>query len=165
MKIKIPNYENYELSSDGVVTNTNTGRKLKSDKTNRGYFRITLSKDGTTKRISLHRLVAELFIDNPLNKQTVNHKNGDKSDNSVSNLEWMTQSENQKHAKETGLCPRGEDNPANKYSAVLITKICEMIQQGVKSKDIREMLSVSKSLIDDIRGRRNWKHISNEYKW
>lgn len=59
--------------------------------------------DGKPKSYLVHRLVAKLFIPNPDNKPDVNHKNGDKHDNSVKNLEWCTKSENEKHAWKNGL--------------------------------------------------------------
>lgn len=64
----------------------------------RGYKTVKLSCDGTVATILVHRLVAIAFIPNPENKATVNHINGDKSDNRVVNLEWATQSENNTHA-------------------------------------------------------------------
>lgn len=68
-----------------------------------GYKRVALSKIGITKSFLLHRLVAIAFISNPEGKGFVNHINGIKADNSVSNLEWCTSSENQQHAFKTGL--------------------------------------------------------------
>lgn len=73
---------------------------LKNNLGRNGYFRINL---GRNKMKSVHRLVAEAFIPNPDNKKWVNHKNGVKTDNRVSNLEWSTISENCQHAVRTGL--------------------------------------------------------------
>lgn len=69
----------------------------------RGYYMANLNKDGLQKSIKVHRLVAEAFIPNPENKPSVNHKNGNKLDNNVYNLEWATYSENKRHAHDTGL--------------------------------------------------------------
>ena len=63
-----------------------------------GYVRLHLAKTDKTKFLLLHRLVAEAFIDNPENKPQINHKDGDKANNSISNLEWCTGSENMIHA-------------------------------------------------------------------
>ena len=63
-----------------------------------GYNMICLFGKNGRKAYYIHRLVAAHFVDNPLNKKEVNHKNGDKLDNRASNLEWVTRSENQKHA-------------------------------------------------------------------
>lgn len=71
--------------------------------TPKGYLRIQLVKDGDRKNWMVHRLVATAFIPNPAALPEVNHKSGDKSDNSVSNLEWVTASGNLIHAYETGL--------------------------------------------------------------
>lgn len=64
---------------------------------NTDYWYIGLSKNNEVKYHSIHRLVAQAFIDNPENKAEVNHKDGDKKNNLISNLEWTTRSENLKH--------------------------------------------------------------------
>lgn len=68
-----------------------------------GYARVMLSKDKVFKRFLVHRLVAEAFIPNPLNKPEVNHIDGNKLNNCVDNLEWVTCKENKRHAIKNGL--------------------------------------------------------------
>ncbi len=68
-----------------------------------GYLKVRLCNDGTGRNEFVHRLVALAFIPNPQNKETVNHINGNKHDNTVANLEWNTQAENVKHAHRMGL--------------------------------------------------------------
>lgn len=74
------------------------GKNLKTESIMEGYTRIVLMKEHKRKRFMCHRLVAETFIPNPENKPYINHINGIKYDNRVSNLEWVTQSENELHS-------------------------------------------------------------------
>lgn len=74
------------------------GKNLKVEVMEEGYKRILLMKNGIKKRYMCHRIVAQEFIPNEENKPYVNHKNGDRGDNRVENLEWCTQSENEKHS-------------------------------------------------------------------
>lgn len=90
-------------------------RKLSNHKVagKNGYLIVGLSKNNITKSMLVHIIVAKSFIKNPHSKPQVNHKNGIKSDNRVSNLEWVTASENQKHALKMGLqiIPSGSASP------------------------------------------------------
>lgn len=97
-------YEHYHVSSLGRVKNTRRGNFMKPDKTNNtGYYRIRLKSNPHEWATFIHKLVALAFVPNPENKPCVNHKNGDKYDNSATNLEWVTEKENARHARETGL--------------------------------------------------------------
>lgn len=100
----IPNYEGrYQVSNLGNIKslsfkNQNFESLLKPSLNSSGYYKVELYKDKKSKVFYVHRLVATVFIPNPENKSEVNHIDGNKINNIVSNLEWNTISENQKHA-------------------------------------------------------------------
>ena len=79
------------------------GKILNPAKNNRGYLRVGLCKDGRVRYESVHRLVAETFISTPQNLPAVNHIDGNKLNNNVENLEWVTKGQNQIHAYRIGL--------------------------------------------------------------
>ena len=95
---KLANYKGYSICSDGVVYSHKTHKIMKLSKNHKGYLQVCLTLDGkkVTKRV--HRLVAESFIPNPKGLPQVNHIDGDKTNNDISNLEWCDNSQNQKHA-------------------------------------------------------------------
>jgi len=90
--------ENYEVSNTGLIRNKHTGYALKPSVDKKGYLRARLSRKNIKKSVRIHRMVAIAFIPNPNILPQVNHKDGDKNNNSVSNLEWSTNSDNMKHA-------------------------------------------------------------------
>lgn len=93
----VDSYENYEVSSFGKVRNKKTGRILRQS-CKGGYMGVGLShKEKTCKSFSVHRLVALAFIENPENKPHINHKDKNRSNNNVDNLEWCTALENNLH--------------------------------------------------------------------
>ena len=98
------------------------GRVLKPKIDRYGYEVVTLSKDGKRKSYYVHRLVAMAFIDNHLQKETVNHIDGNKLNNSVENLEWATQKEQKVHAIKLGLASKNINalNEANKKRSIPI---------------------------------------------
>lgn len=102
----IEGFEDYLVSSSGKIYSLKSNKYLKPNIVTNGYYQVCLFKNGKRYRKYIARLVAQAFISNPDNKSTVNHKDGIKSNNNISNLEWMTQSENQLHAFNTGLQKR-----------------------------------------------------------
>ena len=92
----------YSVSTEGEVRKDTTNYIL-SQSSQQDYKFVGLIINGKQKRMRVHRMVALTFIDNPDNKPYVNHINGNRSDNNVENLEWVTPSDNTKHAVETGL--------------------------------------------------------------
>ena len=104
----IPEYEGlYAVTEDGLVWTypnyIHNGRFLKSSVTKYGYEQVVLSKNGKTKHFYVHRLVAQVYLLQDESRNYVNHKDGNKTNNCVSNLEWVTPSENKQHAFKTGL--------------------------------------------------------------
>ena len=107
----IVGYENlYQISNFGNVLSLNYANKhfpkiLKTNRHKDGYQLVGLSKNGSKKFFTVHKLVAQAFIPNPQNKEQINHIDGNKANNHVDNLEWVTPKENVIHAFKTGLMP------------------------------------------------------------
>lgn len=108
-----------------------------------GYYRTALTVKNKVSYLQVHRLVAEAFIDNPNNHPVVNHKDGNKLNNHVSNLEWTTSSLNQKHAYDTGLKKK-------KISLKQKLEIIELRKQGLTYYKIADKFNVSYQLIHKI---------------
>ena len=94
----IEGFENYQISTWGNVRNRK-GQVLKPYYNSKGYLKIGLTKNGKSHKKRINRLVATAFIPNPYNFPQVNHKDGNKENNSVTNLEWTTDEINRKHAE------------------------------------------------------------------
>lgn len=134
----IPGYEGlYQVSNLGRIKSFPTNRRkwvkiLKQKLTKDGYYENTLYKDGKCKFIRTHRIVAMAFLKKDKIRNEVNHKDGNKINNNVENLEWVTSSENQKHAYKLGL---------QKISggAILNRKKIKCIELNITKESINEM--------------------------
>jgi hypothetical protein len=159
--VNVAGYEHYHVSEEGVVMNTLTGKVLKTDLSSAGYKRVTMSNEGKLCRMTVHRIVALTYISDNTCGLVVNHKDGNKLNNHYSNLEWVTQSQNRKHAFRHRLVRR----PNSKLKDVEVHMICASIERGLKSKDIRAAFNLPKHVFDDIRSRRYYLDISSQYRW
>ena len=180
--IGIKMYSRYRITSDGKVfsinyNNTGIEQEMKQG-SKRGYKVVGLvCDDGKRRFIGVHRLVASEFIPNPDNKPEVNHINGDKSDNRVENLEWVTSTENQRHAFKTGLQKPHSCNMNGNYQGSvvihakftddIVLKIRYMYKDGISTKAISKMYNVGKNTIDYMVSKtakvRTWKHVLYPY--
>ena len=113
----INNYTHHTITSEGVVTNTKTNHIKSHWIGANGYYHVDIQENGKATKFALHRLLATHFIDNPLNKRTVNHIDGNKLNNALSNLEWATVAENSQHAYDTGLQPYRRNYSLSDYEA------------------------------------------------
>lgn len=135
----------YEVSDLGRIRHGD--RILAGSHHSDGYIFMNINGD----QIPIHRFVAWAFVPNPDNLPEVNHKDGNKKNNSAENLEWVTRSENQKHAIEMGLQPKGLKYYNGKFSEEEREKIKEMWNSGAYTRrEISRMLGVSHTCINDI---------------
>ena len=140
-----PNNRNYLISTLGRVRGRG-GRILHPAKHRQGYLWLKVGKS----HCLVHRLVAETFIPNPDGKTTVNHINGNKADNRVENLEWATQSENNKHAHITGLCKFTRKQweiatKGRKVSQVQVFQIKDKYNNGASQSELAEEFHISRA--------------------
>jgi hypothetical protein len=130
------------------------------------YSCIKLTLNNKRKTYRIHRLVAETFIANLLNLPCVNHKDGDKMNNHVINLEWVTYKQNAEHAWKLGLYDNrkidnsGENNGRSILEASHVIKIRKLYENdNYSKKQLAEMFNTTVSNIYSIITYRNWKHI------
>lgn len=111
-----------------------------------GYPKLTLTSDSVLKNFTVHRLVAEAFIPNPDNLPTVNHIDEDKTNNNVSNLEWMTVQDNTRHSA--------------KLSVAIVQSIMFDFYYGLTNVEIAERLNIPHKNISGVRNGRTWSSIT-----
>lgn len=131
-----------------------------------GYVGVNLSLNGKTKLHYVHRVIAQAFIPNPDDKAQVNHKDFDRQNNSILNLEWATQAENSLHAwtkKErvvSDVCACiGEDKPNSVLTNDQAKEIVRLLHAGLGPKEIAEKLNINAMAIYKISQGENWKHL------
>lgn len=102
--IPIAHFEiKYEIHPDGNIWNKGNHQWKKFSKNPNGYFKVLLALNGERKQFLIHQLVALHFLPNPYKHVQVNHKDGDKANNALPNLEWISNNDNIQHSLETGL--------------------------------------------------------------
>ena len=158
-----PHYGNYWVSNLGRVKN-NKGRILKGGFNTKGYPHVCVKLEGVQATYKVHRLVAIAFIPNPNNLPQVNHIDGDKTNNSVENLEWCTGEYNIKHKTENGLCSHihGEEHPKHILTEEQVVEI--YLDNTLTQKELGEVYGVSRSTIQAIKHGRMWKHITDKLR-
>ena len=131
-----------------------------------GYLRVTLmDQDSKRKALPLHRIMMMTYkpVEN-MSELQVNHKNGDKTDNNLNNLEWTTCQENITHAVQTGLRRQdGEFNPSHKLTEKDVYEIIDFIQNtNYFYREIAEFYSVHEETIARIKRKKSWKYLTKD---
>ena len=176
----VPNFEgSYQVSNMGRVRSVDRvvtfkdgsmrklkGKVLKSYLNNVGYELLKLSNDGRGNTKTVHRLVLETFKPHVnMNDLQVNHIDGNKSNNHLTNLEWVTARDNILHAHDLGLIKnRGEDSPRAKLSKADVLEVLQRLDTGEMHKDIGLDYGVSRRCITDINTGRRWRAVKEEYE-
>ena len=155
--------DRYFINAKGELF-TDNGQKKMKDALKNGYVKNCLTlKDGSQKFFFRHRLVMLCFQpnENAENLQ-VNHIDGNKLNNALSNLEWCTNQQNRIHAVRLGLAAslKGEQNPANKLKEEQVLDIIQDLLHHVPYSKICNKYNCSKSTISAIKNKRNWKYLT-----
>lgn len=119
----IDNFPNYSIDEQGTITNLTTGHTKSCWLCKNGYYYADLQRSGFKRKIPLHRLIALAFLPNPENKRTVNHVDGNKVNNDLSNLEWATDKENMQHAYNNNLNHQPRKTSNTEADHLFITRI------------------------------------------
>lgn len=149
-------FEYYQREDSSSISKRFRKGRLLTPKIDRyGYQVVHLRKLGIVNiHTTIHRLVAEAFIDNPEIKPTVNHKDCNKINNNVENLEWATHSENTKHAFDNGLLKVtpvnsfGEKNVAFKMYPEVISEMFRLLDSGFSKKQVASKLGISERTVE-----------------
>ena len=159
---KIENYEDYVISDQGRVFSYKRSIFLKPRKDRCGYLFVGLWGEKFQKFLKIHRLVALAFIPNVYNKRTVNHIDGCKANNHVSNLEWNTHSENSQHGFDNGLIKpkKGIKNGQAKLNEDQVLEIRKLYKTGDYTQAaLSKIFGVCFQLISLIVRRKIWTHV------
>jgi len=140
----------YSITTDGKVWSHKSNRFIKASNNGTGYYYLPLRKNGRQYGRLIHRLVAQAFIPNPYNKKTVNHKDCNKMNNIVSNLEWCSDLENKRHAVDNNLYESGEDRYNSKLTNKQVEEIRNLDKSNIVQRRIAEKYGVSYTLISLI---------------
>lgn len=165
-------FSNYMISNKGRFMNKR-GNIVKQSFTPDRYLTVKMFDDSgqrVTNRVN--RLVAKVFLpnDDPENKTEVNHKNFNKEDNTVENLEWVTGKENVHHAIIKGhmkhIFRRGEDSPRARHTEAEVRTVCKLFEKGASIKKVRKLYpNFTEDWLGKIKRRKIWNHITQEYKF
>lgn len=175
---KLKNFKNYEIDKNGNIfaykrlRDFKTGYYYKWIKLNPsnvfgGYSQISIFNNisGKYKTYFVHRLVALTFIPNPKNKPQVNHIDGNKHNNCVENLEWVTASENMKHAHKIGLQPStaGELNSMSKITNKKAINLIRDILNGKTNEEVALKYDLHPRYVSLVRHKKRWKSIWDNF--
>lgn len=162
-------WPNYGCSQDGRVFRWDREKEMKVGMLRgddpRNYPCVRVCHNNTASWANVHVMLAECWIHNasPLTKLDVNHIDGDKQNYCLSNLEWVTKSQNQRHALDTGLKQKGQDLYNSQLTNTQVHIICQELQGGARAKDLALKYETSVDIIRKIKDGSTYFHIRTLY--
>lgn len=152
--------DRYEVSNLGRVRNKSLNKIMKQQFHKDGYYQITLSKNKVKQTVLVHRLVASLFCEGEEGSKEVNHKDCDKTNNSSRNLEWVTRSDNLKHAYKNKLMEKiGSRNGRSLLKEDDVKSIKDLYIKGNTVTELSKIYKISDSTISAIINGKTWRHV------
>ena len=152
-------YKNYIITEEGSILSKKTGRQIYVHVNKKGYCSVRLKHGDGGKTHLVHRLVAELYVENPDSKEQVNHKDGVKANNNHWNLEWVTCQENNDHAVLTGLVKRGKDRPNSKMTDEQVLELRSLREEGHNYYELGRLFGIAYQTAHKICSRMTYTHI------
>lgn len=156
----------YYISDSGIIYNAVSNKILNPQLSKKGYLRVGIYINNKYYRLSVHRMVAATYLGRQYtNHLDVNHIDGDKQNNYYMNLEWVTRSENIKHAFDNRLkIPKvGDDHSETVYSDGLIQTACQLLNSGISPRPVSEKVGIPISYLYTIMRGESRKQIVNQY--
>lgn len=156
----VPGYANYLVSRRGEVKSLTRNKLLAQTENRRGYHLVNLYREGRPRNFLVHRLVASAFLGVIPPGRQVNHKDGNKHNNGLENLEVVTPEQNRLHAKQHGLIRRGERNPRAKLTEADVKEIRRLRADGVRVWEIARRYGMAERSIYLLCRRLTWQHVA-----
>lgn len=155
----------YYATEDGKIYSQYSKKFLSKHLDKNGYEKVRLVCEDARHTFSVHRLILETFSPtNNMNTLQVNHKNGNKLDNNLDNLEWVSCQENIKHACDNKLRhdQKGANNNATKLTEENVKNIINLLlEKKYTQKQIGDFFNISEDVVGAIKNKRNWKYLTS----
>lgn len=165
---QVPKWPHYWCDGNGNIASTHRQHrgpfyhlKPKTDKD--GYLEITLQNNGNRKCRKVHQVIAEVFLGQCPHGHVVNHKDGNKQNNTPNNLEYITPADNERHARQVlGKNCVGEKASQSKLTSDDVLEIIKMRNEGKTQREISEKFQIGQAQVWRILNKKNWQHIEGE---
>lgn len=165
-RIKIEGLQPYLVTESGIVISDwgrHKGHEMSVHRSNNGYAKCTLQRvNGGSYPILMHRIMAETFIPNPHKLPHVNHKDSDRMNYQLDNLEWCTVSENIQHGLEFGNIPKGHECSFASLTQDIVIEAYMRMLEGQRVIDVSRSMGIPRPILTNIKSRRSYSYTTKD---